>query len=81
MRKLLAHRFRYKASPASERRAKKRNWEELPDVSGDELCHLEHADLALPVEHWFERIVRINHRPLFLILASVFLDVVPELFG
>ena len=47
----------------------------------DELGHLEHADLALAIEHWLERIVRINHGPFFLILATVLLDVVPELLG
>ena len=50
-------------------------------MSGDQLGHLEHADLALAVEHWLERIVRVDHGPLFLILATVLLDVVPELFG
>jgi hypothetical protein len=50
-------------------------------MSGDELGHLEHADLALAVKYRPERIVRINHRSLFLILATVLLDVVPEFFG
>ena len=50
-------------------------------MSGDEFGHLEHADLALAVEDRPERIVRVNHRSLFLILTSVLLDVVPEFFG
>ena len=50
-------------------------------MSRDELGHLEHADLTLAVEDGFERVVRINHRSLFLILATVLLDVVPEFLG
>ena len=50
-------------------------------MSGDEFGHLEHTHLALAVEHWLERIVRIDHGPLFLILAAVLLDVVPEFLG
>jgi len=50
-------------------------------VPGDEFGHLEHADLALAIKNWLERIVRIDHGSLFLVLASVFLDVIPELFG
>ena len=50
-------------------------------MSRDEFGHLEHADLAFAVEDRLERIVRVNHRSLFLILASVLLDVVPEFFG
>ena len=53
----------------------------LLDVPGDEFGHLEHADLALAVKDWFERIVRIDHGPLFLVLASILLDVIPELLG
>ena len=53
----------------------------LADMSGDELGHLEHADLALAVEDGLERVVRIDHRSFFLILATVLLDVVPELLG
>jgi len=50
-------------------------------VSRDEFRHLEHADLALAVENWLERIVRIDHGALFLVLATTLLDVVPQLFG
>ena len=50
-------------------------------MSRDEFGHLEHADLTLAVKDRLERIVRINHRSLFLILTSVLLDVVPEFFG
>ncbi len=45
----------------------------------DEFRHLEHADLTLAIEDGLERVVSINHGPLFLILASVLLDVVPKL--
>ena len=50
-------------------------------MARDEFGHLEHADLALAVEDGLERIVRIDHGPLFLILATVLLDVVPEFLG
>ena len=50
-------------------------------MARDELGHLEHADLALAVEHWLERIVSIDLRSLFLVLQSVLLDVVPKFFG
>ena len=50
-------------------------------MSGDQFGHLEHADLALAVEDGPERIVRIDHNPFFLILATVLLDVVPKLLG
>jgi hypothetical protein len=50
-------------------------------MSRDEFGHLEHADLTLAVKDRPERIVRVNHRSLFLILASVLLDVVPEFLG
>jgi hypothetical protein len=50
-------------------------------MSGDQFGHLEHADLAFAVEDRLERIVRIDHGPLFLILATVLLDVVPEFLG
>ncbi len=50
-------------------------------MSRDEFRHLEHADLALAIEDWLERVVRVNHRSLFLILASILLDVVPEFLG
>jgi hypothetical protein len=52
----------------------------LLDVSRDELGHLEHADLALAVKYRLERIVRVDHRSLLFILATVFLDVVPQFF-
>ncbi len=50
-------------------------------MSGDELRHLEHADLALAIEHRPERFVRVDHGSLFLILTTILLDVVPKLFG
>ena len=52
----------------------------LTNVSGDELRHLEHANLALSVEHGTERVVGIDLRSLFLILKTVLFDVVPKLF-
>ncbi len=53
---------------------------DLADMSRDKLGHLEHADLALAVKYGPERLVRIDHGSFFLILATVLLDVVPELF-
>ena len=71
----------YKASPAGNAGLKDRRKDLLLDVPRDELGHLEHADLALPVEDGLERIVRIEHGPFLVILATVLLDVVPELLG
>ena len=51
----------------------------LFDVLGDELRHLKHADLLLAAEDRFERVVRVDHRPLLGILKIVLFDVVPEL--
>ena len=50
-------------------------------MSGDKFRHLEHADLALAIEDGLERIVRVDLRSLFLVLASILFDVVPEFFG
>jgi hypothetical protein len=50
-------------------------------MSRDELGHLEHADLTLPVEYRFERFISIDHGSLFLVLKAVPLNVVPKLFG
>ena len=50
-------------------------------MSRDELCHLEHADLALAVEDRSERIVGVDLGSLYLVLQTIFLDVVPELLG
>jgi hypothetical protein len=50
-------------------------------MARDELCHLEHANLALAVEYRAERVVRVDHGSLFLILTTVFLDVIPKLLG
>src|SRR5882724_7768866 len=52
----------------------------LPDVSGDELGHLEHTNLTLAVKYRLERIVRVDHRSFLFILTTVFLDVVPQFF-
>lgn len=53
----------------------------LTDMSGDEFRHLEHADLALAVKYGPEGVIRVDLRSLFLVLKTVLLDVVPELFG
>ena len=37
-------------------------------MSGDELGHLEHADLTLAIEDGSERVVRVDLRSLFLVL-------------
>ena len=50
-------------------------------MSGNEFGHLEHAHLALAIKHRPECIVRIDHRSLLFILATVLLDIVPKLFG
>ncbi len=52
----------------------------LPDVPGDQLGHLEHADLALPVEYGAKRIVSVNLRSFLFILQPVLLDIVPQFF-
>ena len=53
-------------------------WRFLANMSGDEFSHLEHADLALAVEDRPERFIRVDHGSLFLILATVLLDVIPK---
>jgi len=53
----------------------------LLNVSGDELRHLEHADLLLAVEHGLQSVVGIDLGPLLRILQSVFANVNPKLFG
>lgn len=50
----------------------------LPYMSGDKLGHLEHADLALTVEHGTKSVIGINLRAFLFILTTVFLDVVPQ---
>ena len=47
----------------------------------DKLGHLEHAHLALAIEHRPERIIRVDHCSFLFVLATVLLDVVPKLFG
>ena len=49
-------------------------------MPGDQLGHLEHADLALAIEDGAERVVSVDLGSLFLVLETVLLDVVPELF-
>ena len=53
----------------------------LTNMPGDELGHLEHADLALAIEDGPERIVRIDLSSFGLVLKTVLLDVVPKLLG
>ena len=50
-------------------------------MSRDELCHLEHGYLALAVEDRPEGFIRVYHGSLFLVLTTILLDVVPQLFG
>ena len=49
-------------------------------VAGDQLGHLEHADLLLAAEDGFEVVVGID-LGLLLVLQAVLLDVGPELLG
>ena len=49
-------------------------------MSRDELCHLEHAHLALAVEYRPERVVGVDLSSLLLVLQAVLLDVIPKLF-
>ncbi len=50
-------------------------------MSGDELRHLEHADLALAVKYRPEIVVRVDHGSFLFVLTTVPLDIVPKLFG
>ena len=50
-------------------------------MSRNEFAHLEHADLTFAIEDRLERVIRIDHGSFLFILATVLLDVVPELFG
>lgn len=54
--------------------------ENLLEMARDEFRHLEHAHLALAIKNRPHRIVGVNLRPLFLVLQSVFLDVIPKFF-
>ena len=47
----------------------------------DKLRHLEHADLALAIEDWLQRIVGIDLGSLLFVLEPIFLDVIPKFFG
>lgn len=47
-------------------------------MSGDELGHFEHTDLALTIEYGAKSIVGVNLGPFLFILATVFFDVVPQ---
>ena len=50
-------------------------------MAGNQLCHLEHADLLLAVEDGFQGLVGIDEGLLFGVLQLVLFDVGPELFG
>ena len=54
--------------------------ENLLEMARDEFRHLEHAHLARAIKNRPHRIVGVNLRPLFLVLQSVFLDVIPKFF-
>ena len=47
----------------------------------DKFRHLEHADLALAIEHRPHGIVRIDHGSFLFVLQAVLLDVFPEFLG
>ena len=53
----------------------------LLNVPGDELGHLEHADLLFAVKHGLQSVVGIDLGFLLRILQSVFANVNPKLFG
>jgi len=50
-------------------------------MTRDEFRHLEHAHLALAVEDRAQVFIGIDLRAFFLVLQTILLDVVPELFG
>ena len=50
-------------------------------MPGDELRHLEHADLALAIKYRPKVIVGIDLGSFRFVLKTVLLDVVPELLG
>ena len=68
-------------SPRQNAGLKLRQCFELPDVSGDKLRHLEHANLALAIEYRSEIVVRVDLRSLFFILQTILLDVIPKFLG
>jgi len=52
----------------------------LPDVPGDQLGHLEHADLAFAIEYGAKRIVSVDLSSFLFVLQPVLLDIVPQFF-
>jgi hypothetical protein len=50
-------------------------------MSGNQFCHLEHANLTFAVENFPQGFVGIYHGSLFLILTTVLPNVGPQLFG
>ena len=52
----------------------------LPDVPGDQLGHLEHADLAFAIEYGAKRIVSVDLSSFLFVLQPVLLNVVPQFF-
>jgi hypothetical protein len=66
-------------TPTDGRNERDRLW--LFEMSRDQFRHLEHAHLTFAVENFPQRFVGIDHGSLFLILATVLLNVGPQLFG
>jgi hypothetical protein len=61
---------RDKGNPARKCAGLSRNSSALTllDMSGDQLGHLEHADLALAIKNWAKGVVSIDLGSLFLVL-------------
>src|SRR5687767_5351791 len=53
----------------------------LFQMLADKLGHLEHVDLGLAAKHGLQRVVRLDHAFVLLVLQAVLLDVGPELLG
>jgi len=53
----------------------------LRHVPGDQLGHLEHADLGLAIEHGLQLVIGIDHGLHLLVLKTILLDVVPQFLG
>src|SRR6267143_4022287 len=51
----------------------------LLEMLAYELRHLEHVDGGLAAEHWLQRLVRLDHPFVLLVLQAVLLDVRPQL--
>src|SRR5262245_47601843 len=53
----------------------------LLDVLADEFRHLEHVDRLLAAEDRFQRVVRVDHPLVLLVLQTILLDVGPQFLG